>query len=593
MSKKIIAACDCETDPFGFDIDGKPILDIQPFIWGYYNGKKYKKFDSTEEFIKDVRNRPWNFYAHNGGKFDYMFLLPFLDEAQDIKIINGRISRFTIGRATFFDSYNILPVALKELEKDDFDYSKLKKDVREQHREEIETYLENDCRYLHKYILELFSKRKSKLTLASSAMAEFEAVVEKMPTSDSVYQDKFKQFYYGGRVSHFELGVIKAEKNQKIEIFDINSAYPTAMRYQHPYGTKMGTEIVELSKLPVNREEIENCFIELECFSNGCLPHRASKNSGIEFPVEKRVWKITGWEYLAGIDTNSISDIKILRVYHFLECRDFSPYVDKFYAEKLQAEKEKDKSGRLIAKLYLNSCYGKFAQDERKYKNYKFCTAEKAFDFILCGSIDGAVLNDEYIADHVIDPNMIERWDLTREFSNGMTLIESPVNKSYWEETEDGTEKGDTHECYNIATAASITGWVRAFMWRSLCQVERPLYCDTDSIACFNGDKLPLGDDLGQWDCEMTNISEMAIAGKKLYAAFSPTGTKVACKGVQLSAEEIKEVALGNEVEYKKMSPIFSIRKEPSALNRFVNRQDRKEINTAKRKLKLARESKN
>ena len=143
-----------------------------------------------------------------------------------------------------------------------------------------------------------------------------------------------------------------------------------------------------------------------------------------------------------------------------------------------------------------------------------------------------------------------------------------------------------------MATAASITGWVRAYMWESICKVDRPLYCDTDSIACFDGSKLPLGNELGQWDCELDNIYKMAIAGKKLYAAFQKGGkTKIACKGVQLDGKQIELVAKGEEVKYIKMSPVFSISKPPAALHRYVNRQDRKEINQAKRKLMESKSS--
>lgn len=582
MARKILAACDCETDPFDYDDSGYADLNIKPFIWGYFNGKTYKEFDSTEAFIDDAKRRPWDFYAHNGGKFDYMYLLDYMDDVQDIKIINGRISKFKIGRATFYDSFNILPVSLAKLEKQKFDYKKLKKSVRHLHEAEISSYLRSDCVNLYNSIQALFSKRKKKLTLASSAMSEFEAVVAKMPKSDSAYHDKFKEFYFGGRVTHFELGVIHATTEKPISIIDINSAYPFAMMQNHPYGTKMGRDVIERDCLPTDREDIENCFIELECFSDRALPRRPKKNGGIEFYKETNKFKITGWEYLAAIDTGTISDVKIIKVYHFVDCLDFSAYVEKFYAEKVAAELDNDTVGRMIAKLYLNSCYGKFGQDERKYKKYKIVEDMEAFRYILHGSIRDEIVDDVYKDECEYREEMIDMWELTREFENGMALIECHEDKTY---TNDDGEKTDDYEFYNIATAASITGWVRAYMWRSLCSVERPLYCDTDSIACFGVGTLTLGRGLGEWDVEAASVSRMAIAGKKLYAAFSDDGTtKTASKGVQLSAEEIERVALGAEVEYRKMSPVYSVKQGMRQLSRFVNRQDKKDFNVNKRK---------
>ena len=55
---------------------------------------------------------------------------------------------------------------------------------------------------------------------------------------------------------------------------------------------------------------------------------------------------------------------------------------------------------------------------------------------------------------------------------------------------------------FNVATAASITGFVRSYLFRSLLAVKNPVYCDTDSIMCSNGDKLDIGGNLGQWELE-------------------------------------------------------------------------------------------
>jgi len=585
--KKIFATIDCETDPFSV----KQGTDIKPFIWGIYTGKDYYKFDSTLEMVTFVKKKAWNFFAHNGGKFDYIFMLDFMgrvndeygEKAQTIKIINGRISRFKMGRATFYDSYNILPVPQSKMKKDDFEYWKLAKSVRAAHMAEIEAYLRSDCVNLYGFVKAFHDRFNAKITLASTAADQFEMLCAPMPKSNLEYHETFKPFYYGGRVTPFEIGIIKADKtkNEEIKIYDINSAYPTAMRYKHPYGTGLNKNVVNIGAfLPDNNGDIEACFIELSCdvlsvnnLNYGCFPVR--NKDGIDFPIGKNTFKVTGWEYLAAIKTNAIKDAKILNCWWFTDLMSFEKYVDNFYADKLAAERAGDDVARLFAKLMLNSQYGKFCQDSRRFMDYKIVSAELGYKFLEHGSVNGELFLDMELGENEDgEPNVIQKWTQINSYANGMVMIEAPIVKDH---TKDGS-------FYNIATGASITGWVRAFMWESICKVERPLYCDTDSIACFNGDNLELGDKLGQWDCELDGVHKMAIAGKKMYAAFV-TGkkSKTACKGVVLTDKQIESVALGNEVQYIKESPVFSIKSSPRMLTRFVNRKDKKDENVKKR----------
>ena len=115
-----------------------------------------------------------------------------------------------------------------------------------------------------------------------------------------------------------------------------------------------------------------------------------------------------------------------------------------------------------------------------------------------------------------------------------------------------------------MATAASITGWVRAYLFRALRACERPLYCDTDSIACARGVGLDLGPDLGQWKDE-GHYYRAAIAGRKMYAFFGrdekgAPAEKTASKGVTLSADQIASIAAGQSVTARRDAPNFSVR---------------------------------
>lgn len=615
---KTIATLDAETDPFGLEQG----IDIKPFIWGLYTGKNYYTFENTCDLVEFLKDKDWLVYAHNGGKFDYLFMLEYFTEyyngeeeeqVQPLMVISGRLSEFKIGACTFRDSISILPVPLSAIAKDEMDYSKMHRDVRHKHMDEILKYLKSDCVYLHEAIMAFREEYETKITIAATAAQAAKELIGGMPETDEDYHDEMSVFYYGGRVTPFEIGEIKATKDKPIKFYDINSAYPTAMLDEHPYGEKsgkkilcrLGKEVIKRNKLPKDDEEIKKCFITLECetvsvngMKYGCFPIR--NKTGIDFPLTHDVFEVTGWEYLAAIKTGAIKNVKIITVYHFNATRDFKPYVEHFYAKKLEAEQKGDNTQRLFSKLFLNSYYGKYAQDSRQFEQSYICSENLAKQFAFYGSVEVGYGKEAY--DIPANPDEIElsdlqleakslredktqwtkehkevykTWKITRKMDNGMTLIKSPLQKE--------------HKFYNIATAASITGWVRAFMWESICKVERPLYCDTDSIACEDGSALPMGENLGEWDLELDNIYSCAIAGKKLYAMRSTDKkkgkeiVKTACKGVRLGASDIEKVARGDEVLYRKDSPIFSLNSSPRMLQRYVNRKDKKIENVEKR----------
>lgn len=135
-------------------------------------------------------------------------------------------------------------------------------------------------------------------------------------------------------------------------------------------------------------------------------------------------------------------------------------------------------------------------------------------------------------------------------------LASSPIPEDKW-------------RFYNVATAASVTGFVRAYLWRALCASQGVLYCDTDSIAAVDPG-VPLGGELGQWEVEGAFIGG-AIAGKKLYgfeydAESRPLDQhgnrvryKVASKGARLCYAEIRKVARGETVRYMPEVPTYRI----------------------------------
>lgn len=536
------AVLDSETDPF---LKGRI---PEPFLWGFYDGSifRYYTHDTVHSMIEYISEQKIIVYAHNGGKFDYHFLLPYMEPFDQVKIISGRLSQFFIGKAEFRDSINILPVALKKFElldeygntikKQEFDYALMEREERHkpENWERITEYLRDDCLTLYEAVKAFQTRYGRHLTLAGAAMAQWKKISKApIPKSTGEYFEKFKAYYFGGRVQCFQRGIIE----KAFSVFDINSAYPRAMLEKHAYGLETIESKIEIDNLPRGP-----AFFKIRAKSQGAYPYR--EKSGLTFPDDGllRDFNITGWELEAAEETSTAGDPEILSVIYHTELQDFSEYINHFYQQRLTAKASNDKAGDLFAKSLMTSLYGKFGANPENYSNFVILPPEE---------MEG-----------LLDPQ--NDYQLSGEL--GPWLL--------------GERELDEEEMryYNVATAASITGYVRAYLWRAICKTgkENCLYCDTDSIATSDtGNSLDTGNALGQWKHE-GEFDKAGIAGKKMYIFRGKIRSgkreyKTASKGVKLSNAQLWKVAAGSVVTYEPENPTFSVHHAP----RFVSRKIR------------------
>lgn len=530
-----IAVIDCETDPFRIGRIPKP------FVWGYYDGRTYRQFDSTKKVAKFLSRLPVIVYAHNGGKFDWHFLLEYLNPYDEIMIINGRIAKCFIGMAECRDSYNILPVPLAAYKKDQIDYRIMEESERDKphNKRKIAEYLKSDCVYLYELVSQFIDSYGLKITQASAAMAQWKKISGlPTPRTEREYYNEFSPYYYGGRVECFATGIIK----KKFSVYDINSAYPFAMLQQHPYSS----EYLHVSGYLDGAD-----FYRIQCRSYGAFPFRGlgnpNESAGLRFPndSEIREYTVTGWEYEAAIETGTIDNVKVIESFSFSDQVDFSVYINHFYQMRQKAKEKKNDAESLFAKLLMNSLYGKFAANPDNYRQ------------------------NMIVPMSVITGLESQGWQFAGELGP-WGLAEAELAE-------------DQQRYYNVATGASITGFVRAMLWKAMCGSKGVLYCDTDSIAVQSpGKDVVLGDKLGQWKHE-GDFDKAGIAGKKLYifqGVEDENGEreyKSASKGARLTNEQIWEVASGKDVEYLSDVPTFSIRKSPVFTNRKIKFTARRE----------------
>lgn len=553
--KKIIAILDTETDPFA------PGRIVKPFTLGFWvpEWDLYKDFwgrDCVAQFFawlnEEYPEYDFLILAHNGGNFDFYFMVDYFDEGHKPFIINGRLVRIMAGGQEFRDSYAMIPVALAVYDKIKFDYDWMEEypaclistreetTAREIMRDKILHYQKDDCVKLGELVVEWYRMFGDKLTMASVALPMlrsyhgFECLYEKLDA-------EMRPYYFGGRNQCFATGVLEG----KFYVYDINSSYPDVMRrYKHP-----------ISDVPKFEPKItaRTHFAYIRAWSLGALPIRKD-DGGLEFPIGTRDFFACIHEIKAGLATGTLRIIKVYHSIYFEQEASFDTFIDTYYNLRLEASAAGDEIRKLFYKLVMNSSYGKFAQDPRKYENWLFDPPEIPTPFF-CEPCNSALTKGK-------ERVHCENCQNKTHSPYGWYLHTTHEGRNIYASPQQVRASG----FYNVATAASITSAARASLLYGIQSAKRPIYCDTDSVICEGleeTDHIKIDPKaLGAWDLEATG-DKVCIAGKKLYAIFEGgQEVKKASKGVKLTAREIERVAGGEIIEFASPVPKFSLFKE-------------------------------
>lgn len=519
MTKRFFSM-DCETDPFKYNREPKP------FIWGVYCEAEdyYETFDKTEDLAQFVKNQDAMFFAHNGGKFDFMFLAPYFNRNEKCLMINGRLVQVKLGKAELRDSYALLPFPQKQfsdkVEIEDFSIFEKSKRNKPANKKKIRERLKQDCVGLYQAVDAFFEEYGGHLTAPGAAIKTMMKMEKlKIENSGALFFNDMSKYYFGGRCECLQPG----EYHEEITYLDINSAYARAMRDCHPIGNKYKTTYFAKPEIKAQN------FYEIIATSKGAFCRRDKGTLKFDWDGEPRKYYTTGHELLAARETGKAKIIDHISQTEFEEQKDFKTFIDHFWTQR-----QITKKGSLpntFAKLMMCCCYGKFCANPENYDQYIF--ADPAFAKMMVAG----------------------GWAISGE-AGGHILVSRPL-------------EDESMRYYNVATGASITGFVRAMLLRAIDNVDRPVYCDTDSIIFTGQHSLPLNSELGSWKIEGT-FDEGYFAGKKLYAVKNSKETKIATKGSKLTFKEVKDICRGKEVIYQQDAPQFSWK---SKKTRFLERK--------------------
>lgn len=556
--KKIpIAVIDFETDPF------KHGSTVAPFAAGFFDGEIYKDFwgdDCVDQLCNYLDSRePLLIYAHNGGKFDFMFLLWAGKIDNPVFIIDGRIVKCPLGKHELRDSFAAMPVALSKFNKEVIDYEIMKKSKRNivKNKKAILEYLESDCRNLHAPIVRFTERFGRKLTVGSAAITQLEKLHPVIRMNER-HDNKFRPYYFGGRVECFETGEIKGN----LKIYDVNSMYPSVMKnFDHPIGghyieiIENATDYMDLSTGKLKRHG-ELYFAEIECEQRGALPKATFNSSGtkdgIDFNSVGGTFFVCSHELITGIELGLVKVHKVRRLHIPCRSQRYIEYVDKFTNEKIEAKKSGDIAGELFAKFMSNSAYGKFGTNPSLFKDW----------FILDRSNEKSC-------------RQFDKWfNEAKENEKFPELHTDHDNFQLW-----SCRNPSEHGYYDVAIAASITSAARSVLLRAIHNAYRPVYCDTDSLICEGLNVEIDATKLGAWKFEGSG-KKIYIGGKKLYSMKTDQVDKegnsiykTASKGVKLSHAEIVRICEGETVEWKSEAPNFKMSGEQKYTVRKIKKR--------------------
>lgn len=388
------------TDPLDCRVWAVGLCSIDEKKTYLYGNKIEWLIDFFEDHPGDI------FYFHNlkfDGEFIYSWLLKNgfkhtrnkdLEPHQFKTLINDKGQHFSLeicfelnekGKpqtVKIYDSLKILPFSVEEIAKAfglpisklSIDYDKKRAPDHQLTKEEIE-YLKNDVTIVACALEQLFSENLTKMTQASNAMKNYKEIVTPkkfdiwFPTP--YFDEDIRQSYKGGFTYCNPL--FQGKEIKEGIVLDVNSLYPSVMYYEAlPYGEgKFFTGRYEHdSKYFLYIQNFKCCFQ----VKKNHIPTIQLKNNLSFVPTEYLESSndqqvrlcLTSVDLDLFLDHYDIWDVEWLNGWKFRGTTGlFCAYIDKWNKIKMESTINGNKGMRTLAKLMLNSLYGKFALNPR------------------------------------------------------------------------------------------------------------------------------------------------------------------------------------------------------------------------------------
>lgn len=540
----------------------------RPFMGGVYDGQTFDCFfdqdrdqdwevrwywpggciDRMMRFLLTEKNRGKHIYAHNAGSFDYLFLLPWLMNvgfkmgyrfsiipvASSIQVLDVWNLKNRFQRWRFLDSLRLIPMGLDKASRTFGLGGKLEHDL---HLPETDPrwkeYNQVDCVKLYK-VLEKFHHYVENvlcgevgITAPATAVKLLRRKYLKQSINRNVSTHDFvRQAYFGGRVEVFK------RRGSGLRYYDINSSYPAAMLEGMP-----GSVCNEWQGEPperFKRDRIGFCEVDILVPSTIKIPPLPVRGDGQKmadggvFPKGKLLFPVGQlrgtWEW-GEIQQALKMGCTIERwgkSVWYEQIPLFAEYVRDLYQYRDKSREDYNEGLALIAKLLLNSSYGKFGMRTLRKQIYQYDDPNLP---------DNAVPADQ-------DPECLV-W-----------YAEEEVDAPY----------------IMPQVAARVTALARVRLLQYMLQAEElggvVHYCDTDSI--ITDVVMPSSTDLGGLKDEMPEQSGQIhgeFLGPKMYCLLGPDEfEQVKAKGFSTRDKAtFNALAAGKTIVMRRLEKIGSL----------------------------------
>lgn len=538
------------------EVDGTWDIETQgwdTFVCGalYVPGQETQVYwhEKEEAFVDALLSRKRTLWAHNGGRFDTLWLLGHIVKRKlkaKISLAGSGISGLEVDGACFRDSYMLMPMSLAkaaligdvpksatelacECGKACGGYCSIRRDMPTNQRKRLREYLVNDCRALYSALDSLCTLAASwDLDLRPTIGASAWRTVARSGVAPARWGQGMhvtrpylntRAAYFGGRTQ-----VLRPRSSAGYH-HDMNSAYPAALSKLHlPVG-----EWRELDAQPAS-----------QAFSDGKLGSfradvRVPECFFPPLPVRTRTrtayptGKIGGWWTSLELQNAQRVGVTIDRVHRGVVFPTgemvLAPFCERVWA--LRDERGPKTSLGVWLKLYANSLTGKLATKPEVERvsidparpvvcpGGDSCGGKRAF----CGVFG------------CCDHSCVGRCGKATPIAFGLPFFSVTYPR--------------LSECSHVEWAAYLTAHCRTELHAFADGAEDGVYLDTDSLFSERTRSRNIGSGLGQWKLE-DEYKDMHVLAPKTYSYVDEHGKQhAAAKGIPNAVDNFLALSQG------------------------------------------------
>ena len=378
-------------------------------VWAYAlceigNTDNFIYGNSIDDFIKWCANKKENYllYFHNL-KFDGEYIFSYLlengytcikdkKEKEDktfttlisdtgqfysIEIYFETKNPRHINKVTIYDSLKILNFSVEQIAKDfnlpirklEIDYKQIREIGHTLTEKEID-YIKNDVEIMARALKIMFDEKLTKMTIGSDALNNYKEINKNFkkyfPILPYEIDKDIRKSYKGGFT--YLNDCFKEKETDAGIVLDVNSLYPSVMKYEKlPFGEPIFFEgIYEKDTLYPLYVQTISCVFDIK---DGMIPTIQIKNNMSFLPNEYVkssngdivTLTLTNVDLELFFEHYNVTDLTYHSGWKFKAIKGlFTTYIDYWSERKIQAKKDNNTALYRIAKLMLNSLYGKF-----------------------------------------------------------------------------------------------------------------------------------------------------------------------------------------------------------------------------------------